>query len=70
MSRISEVEEAQKKISTLIEDYPEYYDPQNVQLTYLYEIAKSLAVIADVSLRLIPLEEAKRIMDTEEAKND
>lgn len=47
MSRISELEETQEQIKILIEDYPEYHDPQRIQITYLYEIAKSLAVIAD-----------------------
>ena len=47
MSRISELDETQEKINRLIEDYPEYHDPQSIQNAYLYEIAKSLAVIAD-----------------------
>lgn len=47
MSRLGEFKEAQKKIDNLLENYPEYYDPQNIMITYLCEIAKSLAVIAD-----------------------
>ena len=47
MSRLEEFEETEEKVQNLIENYPEYYDPATTQLTYLHEIAKSLAVIAD-----------------------